>query len=378
MSTVTVPLQQKDTNQPEPTIVRKKSKLVSFSDKENSINGQQSPQTEKPTLFEDSEPPKEQVPEPQPTLVIEQISEQPWAKFLTEYTYSDFGGDHQEEEDTDGFFYGISNDNIHDLDEIAVDEHDIMSLSGEDSLTELSEDEEAEEYAKFLNLPSTDYALAKVGTNELLFSWVEKQFSGVDDKTIAEYERISLEIEKVERRLKSGIELVLQYFLQTETGLWVSSETVDFCRRLFMRYVGVVFDTAKMIASIRDENTTTLFQEDFVNALKHLGRTVYYEKSENNEEEDEDVGNDTFFDPAVMRILTNLVFGELVVNDETNMLLQKSFEDFFSILVSNACKIQREYKEQEPLSVQDLEVVFSLWQNSPYESSNSLIQKISL
>jgi len=182
----------------------------------------------------------------------------------------------------------------------------------------------------------------------------------------------------VERRLKAGIETVMQYFLQSETGFWVSRETVDFCRRLFLSYVGVVFETTKMIASIRDENTTVLFQEDFINALKHLGRTVYYEKSENNEDEEENVGRDTFFEPAIMSILTNLVFGEFVVNDDTRMLLQKSFEDFFSILVSNACKLQHEYKEEEPISVNDLQLVLSLWQNSPYESSNSLIQKIVL
>jgi len=226
-------------------------------------------------------------------------------------------------------------------------------------------------------MSSTDHALERVGSNDLLFSWIEKQFKEMDDKTIASYERVTIEIEKVLKKVRAGYELVLQYFLSTDSGIWVSDASVDFVKRLYMQYATIVFETACMIASLREENNNVLFQDDFVAALKHLGRAVYFDKIENMEDE-ENGGFDSFFDPEAMRILTGIVFGDLKVNDETYTLIQKGFEDFFSILVCNACKLQKEYKEDEPVTVQDLKVVINLWQNSPYESSNSLIQKITL
>jgi len=305
------------------------------------------------------------------------VKKEPWVPYLTDFSYQDIGGndDGQEKEDNP-FFYEITNDNLHHFDEIAIDGDDIMSLSLDESESELGEEDEAIEYAKFMNMPSTDFALTHVGNNDLLFNWIGKQLNGMDDKMIADYERITIEIEKVERRLRVGFETVLQYFLQTDAVIFVSGDSVDFLKKLFLQYVGIVFETAIMIASLREENTNTLFQDDFVAALKHLGRTVYCEKSENQDEENLDNDKDTFFDEELMRILCSMVLGDLKVNDETYYLIQKSFEDFFTILVSNACKIQKEYKDKEPVSVDDLKVVLSLWQNSPFESSNSLIQKI--
>jgi len=371
MSTTTLPLQERDTNQPEMTL--KKSKLsVSFTDKENTLNGEEE-KVEKPLLVEENDEPLIEVIE-QVNVSEEEIfkmKELPWAKYLVDYNYQDFGGDYEEQDDE--FFYDITNENVTAFDQIAVDEHDIMSISGEES-DEFSEGEEAEEYAKYLNLPSTSYAIEKVGSNDLLVSWIEKHVSSLDDGSIANYERMTIEIEKVERKLKAGLENVLQFFLNTNSGLWISRDTIEFCKRLYLQYCSVVYETATMISSLRDEQI--LLQDDFVAALKHLGRPIYYEKMENDEEESLD--KETFFDAEVMSILASFILGSSQEHHEIYSLLQRSFEDFFSIVVSNACKLQREYKDEEPLTVTDLKIVISLWQNSPYESSNTLIQKIIL
>jgi len=73
----------------------------------------------------------------------------------------------------------------------------------------------------FLNLRTTDHAIAKVGTNDLLLSWIENQVSSMDNQSISDYERITLEIEKVQRKLKSGIEV---FFSELS-----SNECCDLC-----------------------------------------------------------------------------------------------------------------------------------------------------
>jgi len=94
-----------------------------------------------------------------------------------------------------------------------------------------------------------------------------------------------------------------------------------------------------------------------------------------NNEEDEEEENETFFDSDVMKILANIVLCENEVQSETYTLLQNSFEDFFRTLVSNTFILKNNYGEEQ-INEEDLKVVISLWKNSPYESTNSLIQKI--
>jgi len=300
------------------------------------------------------------------------MREEPWAKYMNQFDYVEFGGNHDEVEndkevDVD-YFYDITNEQINCFDHATIDEHDIMSLS-EDSL-ELSEEDEVNEYCSFLNLPSHEYALNKVGTNELLQNWVEKNVTGMDDKTIAQYEKLSFEIEKVDRGVKVGFEVAMQYFLHTDMEIKVTRETVGYCRKLFINYATVVFDTALILGSLRDEQHISL--EILIAALKSLGRQVYYDKVE-----DEELENETFFDPAVIRILSNIVFGDIKVEEDVYVVLQNSFEDFFSLLISNACQIHKEY-EQDYVNEEDLKVVLSLWQNSPFQSSYSLVKKLSL
>jgi len=148
--TTSVPLQTRDTNLQETSIVilKKKTKSVSFSNKENTENSHQDlPQTEKPTLI-DTEPVPE--PEPQPNqeeTKVEEIKDI-WGKYLTDYRFQDFGGKTEGEDDQENpLFYEVTNDHINTFDEIEYDD-DNMSLSV-DSESELSEDGEAKEYATF-------------------------------------------------------------------------------------------------------------------------------------------------------------------------------------------------------------------------------------
>jgi len=222
----------------------------------------------------------------------------------------------------------------------------------------------------FLNLRTTDHAIAKVGTNDLLLSWIENQVSSMDNQSISDYERITLEIEKVQRRLKAGIEVFFLSYLQTNASIYVSDDTIEFCRRLFSQYVEIVLETALMISHIREEGFLEI--EDFITALKHLGRTVYIEEDDENLDEEESM----LFDKEVMKILINIVLEDIIIEDEVYRLLQRSFEDFFGVIVENACKLQKEYKGNEQITIEDLKMVISLWKSSPYEQGTSLINKL--
>jgi len=124
-----------------------------------------------------------------------------------------------------------------------------------------------------------------------------------------------------------------------------------------------------MISHIREEGFLEF--EDFITALKHLGRTVYIDGDDNLEEDDP-----MLFDKEVMKILINIVLEDIIIDDEAYSLLQRSFEDFFGVIVENACKLQKEYKGNEPITIEDLKMVISLWKSSPYEHGTSLINKL--
>jgi len=204
--------------------------------------------------------------------LIEEVKVDPLEKYFKSFDYVDFG---ENVEEVEGF-YEIKNENIEIFDEIQGDEDDIMCLSDDSIEYSFSEDEEAEEYASFLNFPSTEYAISRVGLNDCLNSWLEKNIVDKDDKTIAEYERITVEIDKVQRNLRSGLELLFRCFIQGDYRVTISDRLVDFCKRLYLQYVYVTVDAALMIKSLR--GTEHLSQDDVLDALRHLGRSVYYEK----------------------------------------------------------------------------------------------------
>jgi len=317
----------------------------------------------------------EVVPHLEEESIIVDSKEQPYlddkvvGKFMNDYQYTDFGVYDQGDDQNDVLFE-ITNDIIDEFDVVDVDDN-MCLFSDEDFEYELSEEDEAFEYANFLNLRSTEHAIVKVGTNEMLLSWIEKEVSLMDNQSISNYERITLEIEKVQRKLKSGIEIFFSNYLQTNVPINVSDNTIEFCRRLFSQYVEIVLDTSLMISHIRDQGFLEI--EDFVTALKHLGRRVYFEPYEILDEENDPM----IFDNEVMKILINIVLEDIIIEgEEIYDLLQRSFEDFFGVIVENACKLQKEYKGTEPITTEDLKMVISLWKGSPYEQSTSLINKL--
>jgi len=287
---------------------------------------------------------------------------------FNDYEFTEFGV--HDQGDNDDVLFDMTNDFIDEFDVVDVDDN-MCLFSDEDFEYEVSEEDEAFEYANFLNLRSTEHAIVKVGTNEMLLSWIENQVSLMDNQSISNYERITLEIEKVQRKLKSGIEIFFSNYLQTNAAIHVSDNTIEFCRRLFSQYVEIVLDTALMISHIRDEGFLEI--NDFITALKHLGRTVYFEPYEKLDEENEPM----IFDNESMKILINIVLEDIIIEgDEIYVLLQRSFEDFFGVIVENACKLQKEYKSTEPITTEDLKMVISLWKSSPYEQSTSLLTKL--
>jgi len=299
----------------------------------------------------------------------------------------------------DDILYDITNNSIIDFD--CVDEEDLDDYDDESDYSMGDEHSEADEYAASLNLPSTDFAVDLVGTNNALLSWVENKLNSYDAQSIAEYERITFEIEKTDHKFKFGLESIYRYYGIQDVSVTVAN--VEFCKRLFHQFCSVVFDLAYSLATMRDEKN--LVAVDVVEALKSLGRTVYYnierEVKDNTEDEEvtnedtmnedamnddamtdvmtdvEDTVNNSFLDKNVVRVLVeNVVQGQVTLAEDVYSIIHESYEDFLCTLLENALKLQREYKQGEEVSVEDFKLVLQMWKTSPCNTSNLLIQRL--
>jgi len=302
-----------------------------------------------------------------------------FTRFL-DYEYTDFGGDAMEQD----LLYDISNTNINEFDYVDEDEDDDDFDSYDDEDDSYGEEDiEASEYAYALNLPSTDFAVDLVGKNRKLCSWVENKLNGFDSNSIAEYERITFEIEKSNHLLKLGLESIYRYYGQPSVA--VTPANIEFCKRLFNQFCNIVLELSSSMATCRDDSNNIVVANDVLEVLKSLGRPVYFNKedTENNMEDDmitdvDDQVFNSFIDKEMINVLIDIVRGPSSISADVYSIIHNSYEDFLCTLIDNALKLQREYRQGEEISVDDLKLVLQMWKSSPCNTGSFLIQRMDI
>jgi len=204
--------------------------------------------------------------------------------------------------------------------------------------------------------------------NDNLLSWVESKIQEADPNLLSDYERITMEIMKIQNKLMKGIEAVYRNVVKTDGPVCVSESTVEFCKMLFNRFTAVVMEIAESLAFLREERKVT--GNDTVEALKYLGRNVYYNPDAKDEEDDKD--EKFFFDNETMCLLIDNK-RNVEIEKDVYLLIQKSFEDFFCILVDSCVNFQVQYNKETSLNIEDMKFVLSMWKNT---SNSALIQKL--
>jgi len=285
---------------------------------------------------------------------VEEYDEQLNKKLmLRTFDYVDFGGDVMD----DGLYDSFENSDFDDIeDESDVDSGDFDEL------------DEAIEYAGDLNIPSLEKALDRVGSNGVLYSWVENKMKELGEEEMKEYEKITGEIDMLQGYLREGLKRMLS--LLTNNVVYVSDSTVAFCKELFERFAIVAIETAFHVSSLRENKIVTC--SDMVEAMKMLGRNVYYD---NEKEEDDEI--QTIFDFNAIKSLVDLVRKDVEVENDVYHILQHSFEDFLHTIISNSFLLKRTYNEHDSVSVEDMMMVLHMWSQSPCNNgSGYLIQKL--
>jgi len=225
--------------------------------------------------------------------------------------------------------------------------------------------------AVFLRISSTERAIEKVGRNELLMNWVENKILQVDAESVFQYEKLTFEINKVNRSLAKSLECLFENFLEEDMKSEVTEGEVDFCRRFFNQMVNVVLNNAVNLASLRDEKVMV---KDVMEAFKSLGRNVYY--SDDMVEDEEDTKDDYFFELETITILINNMKNDTDLPQGIYNIFHNVFEDMMSVLVEQASRFLIEYNNATPLDA--LRIVYQMWKRSPFADCSSLIQKIDL
>jgi len=274
------------------------------------------------------------------------------------------------EDSADNIIY-MSNEAILNFD--GDDTENSMSLSNEDEDSYLSEENEANDLAYELKLPSPEHAMERVGTNVVLFSWLESKLNAIDPETVAEYDKITDEIDRIYLKLKMGLESILHHNLK-KSLIIASKSAVEYCRNILLQYVNIVLDVGASFTFVR-KGDFIVNDNDVIEALSRLGRIIYFNPDTKEDEEEKEI---TFFDPEVIKILIDTVRKDISISENVYKLIQSSFEDFFGLIVSNAVQLQKEYKEEESVTVEDMKMVLMMWKNSPYNPNSCLVHRLNV
>jgi len=287
--------------------------------------------------------------------MIEEIQDPNMNKklMLQTFDYVDFGGDVMEDEILDSF----SNNDFDDLDDDSEDE---MYEGDYDEL------EDAIEYALDLKLPSLEGAIDRVGSNGSLFSWVEGRMKDMGEEELKEYEKLTGEIDLNEGYIKDGLKKIFSTL--TENIVIVSESSVSFCKELFERFAAVALETSFQVSSLRENKTITA--SDITEAMKMLGRNVYFD----SQDDEDNVA--TIFDYKLIKSLVDFVKNDFQLEEDVYHIIQHSFEDFLYTIMKNALILQKTYRNEEPISVNDMMMVLHMWNQSPCNSGSYLIQKL--
>jgi len=283
------------------------------------------------------------------------------------FNFADFGGDAVD----DDSFFDVTNDKINAWDK----DYDNISTS---SLDEDVEEVEAHDLALELNLPTTDYAINDVGYQYVLNSWIDAKWNELEDTHKAEYEKLSSDIDRSQKLIESGIENIFRYFNSDEM-LIISDAFVNFGRELLKQFVTIVLNQASTLCSYRDQSNGHLSAFDAVEALRSLGRNVYYSNFSDLMEDDDDDLKESYFDKFVIVEMIDICKGNEIIDPEVSDIMLSCFNDLFYEIVSNAVTLRINYKSSHSISVEDLKMVIELWKSSPCgERGFNLIQRLKL
>jgi len=262
-------------------------------------------------------------------------------------------------EEDDQILYRYDNQDFDELDSESVSDDDYVPDENEEL-------DDAIQYAIDLNLQNFEGAIDRVGTNGNLLSWIESKMKSLPKDQLNEYDKISSEIDMVNGLLNDGLKKV--YSTYTKNFVIVSDSSVAFCKELFNRFARVVLETSFQVTCLRENRVMTT--SDVTEGLKLLGRPIYYDKEKDEESEE------AIFDSKVIRMLVDLLRKENEIEEDVYYVIQCSFEDFLYNIIQSATTLQRTYRKDEPVSVDDMIMVLQMWNHSPCKSGSYLIEKL--
>jgi len=278
----------------------------------------------------------------------------------------------------------------------------------------LSAEEEArgaEDAARAKGLKSTDDAQTLIGVNrpEVKTLQAYETIINTDEETLKVYSTIDEEINETQRMLQDGI-----LALGNSIGARSSSDALPRVRFVLQRFVGVVTEAAEAISNCR--RAVSISPEDLIEALRVLGRTVYWKGvtneleenkenladeeeeeddeefqpiNEDEEEEDDEEGSSEYEsseedsnekinstneeEPDENHIIDTKAFTRLVENSvpestvsiEGYDLVQSAAEDFLSSLLQSAASASKfRNPNTTEISVHDINFTLGMWGSS--------------
>eukprot|EP01130_Rhizamoeba_saxonica_P000845 TRINITY_DN10747_c0_g1_i1.p1 TRINITY_DN10747_c0_g1~~TRINITY_DN10747_c0_g1_i1.p1 ORF type:complete len:338 (-),score=106.44 TRINITY_DN10747_c0_g1_i1:34-1047(-) len=240
------------------------------------------------------------------------------------------------------------------------------------TMDDLQEFQAASAVAHELQIGSLDEALLNVGSFDYLQSWIDDKLSGASNEEKAFYEDTTRELDMIDLKIAQGIKQLFGTIVGAGNGIVASSGIVTYLKTILNKFIALAVQTAGEHTLSRDGVETTV--EDMVEAMKVLGRPVYYGVDELGDDGEED--SFSVFDVATFKKLVDFAHSSsFVMEEEVYEIVQNASEDILSTLLQTCVSLSQTYKGSVNLEVNDINTVLRIWNQHP--GAEPLVNRLS-